>query len=212
MFKDREHAGILLAQQLTGLSDKSYLLAIPRGGVVVAEQIAQQLNIEMNLLITRKLGHPLNPEVGIGAVMPDGSAIYDQSYLDRWAITKDQLAAMITTQVAEIKRRMKTYTGSDAFPIVQGKDIILTDDGIATGYTILAAIRWLKQQKPLSITIAVPVAPPDVITRLEQEADKVVCLVKPIDFCAVGYYYDYFLPTTDQQVITIMQRLLHKKS
>lgn len=205
MFRDREQAGMMLAQRLKELQIESpYLLAIPRGGVVVAAQIAQKLNIEMNVLVTRKIGHPLNPEVGIGAVMPDGSAIYDQSFLDRWAISEEQFANMTNVQSEEIKRRMITYTGSDKSPIVTKRTVILTDDGIATGYTILAAIRWLKKQQPLSIVIAVPVAPPDIIARIERETDRVVCLISPIDFSAVGYYYDNFSQTSDQQVITII--------
>ena len=206
MFKDRTAAGKVLANKLTStFCDAICLLAVPRGGVVVAAPIAQQFKTNLGLLITRKIGHPLNSEVAIGAVMPDGSAVWDQSILERFHVSQDQLKQLIQEEYDEIKRRLLAYTGTTEPPEVLNRTVLIIDDGIATGYTIRAAVQWLKTLHPAKIVIAVPVAPPDVIEELALEADTVICPFQPDDFRAVGMYYERFFQTTDNEVLQILQ-------
>jgi len=207
MFKDRTEAGMILAEKLKALHLSNVcLLAVPRGGVVVAAPIAVTLDIVINLLVTRKIGHPANEEVAIGAVMPDGSAIFDQRIINNIGITDDKLKRMIRQGYAEIVRRQLHYTGSTAIPDMNGKEALLVDDGIATGYTIRAAIQWLKTLKPSRIIVAVPIAPPDVVADLSQEVDTFICPVQPDSFSAVAAYYKDFSETKDQDVMQLLPR------
>ncbi|VBB04993.1 Hypothetical protein LUCI_0199 [Lucifera butyrica] len=214
MFKDRNHAGQMLADRLAAgrYGEDVRLLAVPRGGVVVAAPIARRLNCSLGLLITRKIGHPLNPEVAVGAVMPDGSAVWDQSLLDRSGIDQTELSPVLREEYAEIKRRLLTYTGSDKPPAVKNRSVILIDDGIATGYTARAAVQWLKKLSPVEITIAVPVAPPDVVKLLAKEVNAVICPVQPELFRAVGMYYEDFSQTPDEAVLAILSEVNRNKA
>ena len=213
MFKDRTEAGKMLADKLsTVLSGNNIcLLAVPRGGVVVAAPLAQQLDSNLGLLVTRKIGHPLNPEVAIGAVMPDGSAVLDQHTLERFSIGQTELQQMIQSQYDEIKRRMLAYTESEQPPEVTNRTAVIIDDGIATGYTIQAAVQWIKTLNPDKIIIAVPVAPPDVIELLESQVDKIICPFQPESFGAVGMYYEDFPQTEDEEVLAILHEINHPR-
>jgi putative phosphoribosyl transferase len=205
MFKNRMEAGKLLADKLTKLHlNNLYLLAVPRGGVVIALPIAQRLYSPIQLLITRKIGHPANPEVAIGAVMPDGSAIYREQSMSAIGISTAVLETLIAAEHQEIQRRQILYTKTTQAPQVKGKAAIVIDDGIATGYTIRAAMKWLKQEQAAKIIITVPVAPPDVVRELSREVDEVICLVQPDRFYAVGMHYEDFAQTSDQEVIEIL--------
>lgn len=205
MFKNRRHAGEILADELAHIDIKdAILLAVPRGGVVVAVPAAQRLELPIGVLITRKLGHPLNPEVAIGAVMPDGSAVYDNQTISRLGLSDNDLNKLIEQETLEIKRRLLAYTGSESIPDISSRTILLVDDGIATGYTLYAAVKWLKTLSPDKIIIAVPVAPPDVAASLAIQVDRVICPLQPPDFMSVGMYYHDFSQTTDAEVITIL--------
>ena len=207
MFKDRTEAGMILAEKLKALHLSNVcLLAVPRGGVIVAAPIAATLSIDINLLVTRKIGHPANEEVAIGAVMPDGSAIFDQRIINNIGITDDRLKRMIEQGYDEIVRRQLHYTGSTAIPDINGKEALLIDDGIATGYTIRASIKWIKTLNPSKIIIAVPISPPDVVNDLSQEVDMFICPVQPDPFSAVGAYYKDFSETKDQEVMQLLLR------
>jgi putative phosphoribosyl transferase len=207
MFKDRIHAGQMLAEKLAAVkTDHLRLLAVPRGGVVVAAPIALKLQCSLGVLVTRKIGHPLNSEVAFGAVMPDGSAVWDQAVAAKFSIDQARMNELILAEYTEIKRRLRVYTGDDRPPSVTGRSVIIVDDGIATGYTIHAAVQWLKTLEPAKIIIAVPVASPDVIEWLTAQADAVICLLQPADFAAVGMYYEDFSQTTDAEVLDILQR------
>ncbi|MDD4600484.1 putative phosphoribosyl transferase [bioreactor metagenome] len=189
MFINRTQAGEQLAERLTTLNlANPCLLAVPRGGIVVAAPIAKKLNLKVGVLITRKIGHPLNPEVAIGAVMPDGSAVWNETTTMQLGLDKAQLEALIRNEYMEIKRRLTAYTGIEHLPDIRNKTVILIDDGIATGYTIFAALKWLKNSNSSKIVIAVPVAPPDVTANLASQVDDVTCLVQPHDFMSVGQY------------------------
>ncbi|MEG6584352.1 phosphoribosyltransferase [Dendrosporobacter sp. 1207_IL3150] len=207
MFKNRLEAGEILAEIIKERSlSEPYLLAVPRGGVVVAVPIAQKLGVGLGVLIARKIGHPLNPEVAIGAVMPDGSAVYDPKQLSSLGVGESQIKAMIKHELNEIQRRLIEYTGNSALPNIQGKTVVIVDDGIATGYTIKAAIQWLKTLNPGKITIAVPVAPPEVISELDEYDVEVICPVQPEMFMAVGMYYEDFSQTEDDEVIKYLKK------
>lgn len=211
MFKDRTDAGKMLASKLASQHYENIcLLAVPRGGVVVAAPIALQFNSKLGVLVTRKIGHPLNPEVAIGAVMPDGSAVWNQSFFEGFNEKQDYVTQLIQNEYAEIKRRMLAYTGTNESPEVLNRTVVIIDDGIATGYTIRAAVQWLKTLHPAKIIIAAPVAPPDIIEQLTTEVDTVICPFQPDDFRAVGMYYEDFLQTTDDEVLRILQDINRK--
>lgn len=208
MFKNRVDAGEVLATKLAALKIMNpYLLAVPRGGIVVAKPIAKKLSLKIGVLITRKIGHPLNPEVAIGAVMPDGTAIYDENNLAALKIDNNTLQQMILKEYQEIRRRLLAYTGSEQLPNMAGKTVILIDDGIATGYTIFAAVKWLKRLKPDKIIVAVPVAPADVIAALSDQTNDIICPLQPYDFVSVGQYYHDFSQTSDLEVLNILHEL-----
>lgn len=208
MFINRMQAGEALAEQLAALTlDHPCLLAVPRGGIVIAVPIAKRLLLKINVLITRKLGHPLNPEVAIGAVMPDGSAIWDENTTSRLGLTDKEIKKLIHQEHTEIQRRMLAYTGTEHTPAVNGRTVVLIDDGIATGYTIYAAVKWLKSLHPNRVIIAVPVAPPDVVASLAAQVDQVICPLQPHDFLSVGQYYHDFSQTSDDEVVEILKEL-----
>lgn len=208
MFKNRREAGMVLAEKLSLMKlVQPCLLAVPRGGVVVAQPVAERLNAKIGVLVTRKIGHPLNPEVAIGAVMPDGAVVWDREQVRGIGITQELFQQLAEREYAEIKRRMAEYPGSSQPPDVKEKTVIIIDDGIATGYTIRAAVNWLKTLEVARIVIAVPVAPPDIVQELLLEVDEVICPVQPKDFAAVGMYYEDFSQTTDEEVMHILQQV-----
>ncbi|WP_152947657.1 phosphoribosyltransferase [Desulfofundulus thermobenzoicus] len=208
IFVDRVDAGRQLAARLRGICGRDGLvLAIPRGGVVVGAQIARELGLPLDVVIPRKVGAPHNPEVAIGAVTQDGTTFYNRTLLDFLGLGEDELQEQVELQKKEIKRRMLLYRGRVDYPDYSGRQVILVDDGIATGYTVLAALRWIRRQfAPGELILAVPVAPTDVVDRLGEEVDRLVVLLVPEDFYAVGQFYQDFSQTTDEEVITLLGR------
>ena len=206
MFLDRWDAGRQLARRLIKFQAQNpFVFAIPRGGVVVAEEIAKPLKAPLDLIIPRKIGSPANREMAIGAVTQDGSVMLDQSILAYMGIEEKDLSPQIEAEKKEINRRMTLYRGTPEPPKVEGKTIILVDDGIATGYTVLAAIKSLRKLNPQKLILAVPVVPGDSADKFAREADEFVCLEAPEIFYAVGQFYHNFDQTTDQEVINILQ-------
>ena len=205
MYQNRQAAGEALAENLAARRFQTpMVLAIPRGGIVVAAPIARRLGVRLDILVTRKIGHPANSEVAIGAVMPDGSAILDEEQIARYAISEQYLRQAIAEEYAEARRRMALYTGSQEPPAVAGRTVIVVDDGIATGYTIKAALNWLKSMNPAKIIVAVPVAPSEMVNELARSADEVICLLQPPFFMAVGAHYQEFPQNTDAEVLAIL--------
>lgn len=203
MFDDRTHAGQMLAEQLAAHSLKNpYILAVPRGGIAVASPIAAKLQVKMGILIAKKIGHPLNPEVAIGAIMPDGSLIHDNQYVTGIGVKQENFDQLAAEARKVFEERIKIY---EAMIIknheVKDRDIVIVDDGIATGYTMLASVKWLKKWNPTSITVAVPVAPTDIINKLLKEHVEVVCIDKREVFTAVGSYYKDFKDMTDREAL-----------
>ena len=206
MYQNRWEAGEKLAEQLAGHPLESVcVLGIPRGGIVTAAPIARRFKTRLEVLVTRKIGHPSNPEFAIGAVMPDGQAVLDKTTIRLSHVSKEYLEETIATQYAELKRRLLHYTGQTTPPEVTGKTAILVDDGIATGYTMKAAIQWLKTLKPAKIIVAVPVAPPETIEELRRLVDMVICPLQPESFLAVGVHYAEFPQTSDEEAIALLQ-------
>ena len=207
-FKDRSEAGQQLALALEKYRDRpAVVYALPRGGVVLAVEIAKALHLPLDLIIPRKIGHPYNPEYAIGAVSEDGEPVYNDWEIAR--LDRHWLENQVNSERREARRRREQYLqGREPLPIA-GKTAILVDDGIATGLTMLAAIRDIKKRQPSRVVVTIPVAPEDTVERLLQEADEVVGLDITAHYLgAVGAYYDHFPQVSDAEVIRLMQQAL----
>ncbi len=206
LFANRTEAGKQLAAALKGTGKGSIVLAIPRGGVVVGYQVAHALHLPLDLVITRKIGAPDNPELAIGAVADDGTYLLDRSLVEMLGVPADYIEAEVERQKAEIKRGLRTYRGTAEPPQIQGREVIVIDDGVATGATLKVALRSLRKQGARPLTVAVPVGPPDTIAALQKEADRVVCLQTPEPFYAIGEFYANFDQTSDEEVIELLTK------
>ncbi len=202
MFKDRASAGRDLANSLEKFRGQNVLvIGIPRGGVIVAAEVADALNAPLDLIITRKIGAPGNEELAIGAVAGVGQVMLNSKLVEALNVSKDYIEERVEKAVAEIKRRRRLYLGELHSTNVGNKTVLVIDDGLATGYTALAAIEMLRTMKPQKIVLAVPVAPSETVARLTPEVDELVYLSMPREFFAVGQFYDEFHQVTDEEVI-----------
>jgi len=207
LFNDRQEAGQRLAEKLGFLEGKDVIvLAVPRGGVVVAAEVARALGAPLDVYIARKIGAPYNEELAIGAVAPDGSTVLDQGLVSSLGVSSQYIEKETARQKAEIERRLKKYRGEAPPPRLAGRHVVLVDDGVATGATTLAALRALRQQKPQKLILAVPVGPPDSIQMLSAAADQVVCLATPEPFWAVGRFFVDWSQTSDEEVIALLRQ------
>lgn len=208
MFIDRRDAGSKLSLELEKFKDDNpIILAVPRGGIITAYETIKNYGFEWDLIIPRKIGSPHNKEVAIGAVTSDGTYILNEKFIDMFNVSKEYIEKEVYEQTNEIKRRLKKYKGNENFPEVKDKTVIIIDDGIATGFTILAAIKSIKKHGANKIILAVPVAPRDTIVNLETIVDDVICLLIPDEFYAVGLHYKNFEQNTDEEVINIINEL-----
>lgn len=209
MFYDRADAGEKLAKALQKYKDQpdTIVLGMPRGGVVTAKKVAEDLNLALDILITRKISAPGNNEYAIGAVASSGDPILNEEVIGTMGITPDYLDSEIIKQREEIKRRLVLYRKGRPAPNVKGKTVILVDDGIATGYSILAAVELLKTQKINKIIVAIPVAPAESIEILKNKVDDLICLDTPDQFFAVGQFYDQFDQISDEEVMEILNQV-----
>ena len=208
MFVDRKDAGEKLSIELEKFKDENpIVLAIPRGGIVTAYETIKKFGFQWDLIIPRKIGLPHNKEIAIGAISLDGTYLFNEEYIDMLNISQDYIEKEVFEQTDEIKRRLNKYKGNENFPDVKNKTVIIIDDGIATGFTIKAAIKSIKKHDAKKIILAVPVAPQDTISLLEKIVDEVICLFIPDEFYGVGSYYKSFEQTTDEEVINIVREL-----
>ena len=206
-FHSRIEAGRALGQEMAaGEWVDPLVLALPRGGVPVAEHVARAIGAQLDVIISRKIGAPSNPEMAIGAVGPDGDLVLDQRLIRLLGVDREYIDKASCAQLEEIQRRLSAYRGTRPSPRVSGRDTILVDDGIATGYTVLAAARGLRRMRPSRLVVAAPVCPPDTFHRLQQEVDMAVSLAIPADFGAVGQFYEDFTQVQDAEVIKILAR------
>ena len=206
-FANRVDAGKRLTSELkNNVGKNAIVLAIPRGGVVVGYEIAKALNLPLDVIIPRKIGAPDNPELAIGAMTQDGTIILDQNLVSYIGVSKDYIKEESERQKKEIERRLKLYRGNEPYPKMQSKDVIIVDDGIATGSTMKAALASVKNRGAKTVTIAVPVGPPSTIKELKKQADKVVCPYTPEYFQAIGQFYVDFEQTTDEEVIQLLKQ------
>jgi len=205
-FQDRKDAGLQLVQKLTWLKDKDVIvLAIPRGGVVVGDVIAKSLNVKLDVVVPRKLSAPGNPELAIGAVMHDGSSYLNDYVVRTLNVDQQYIRSEIKEQVREIERRLELFRGSKKYDLAD-KIIVLVDDGIATGATTMIAVTWIKKQGPKMVVLATPVAPGEVVRILEQIVDKLIVLMMPLEFSAVGEFYEDFSQVGDEEVVEILRK------
>lgn len=209
-FSDRKEAGRALADALVDLDlNNPLVLALPRGGVPVAYEIARRLHAPLDILIVRKLGAPMNEEFAIGALVEgrvNQFVLMDET-IRRLNVSEAYLDEVMQKEGLELQRRQERYRGSRAAPPdVRGKSVILVDDGIATGATVQAALKAIRLAEPEAIILAVPVAPPDTLEKLQPSVDRCIALQTPEPFWAVGAYYKNFDQTSDAEVIALLKQ------
>ncbi|HSB57829.1 MAG TPA: phosphoribosyltransferase family protein [Nitrosopumilaceae archaeon] len=206
IFKDRVDAAKLLAKKLEWLKkENSIILAIPRGGVVTGDVLASELGIKLDIIVSRKIGAPHNQELAIGAVTHDGSYFPNTDITSMLNVPQKYIDSEISAQLKEIERRLMRFRGTKEYHL-EGKTVVLVDDGIATGATMFVAVQWVKKQKPKQIIVVIPVGPKDTIEKLKEVVDKVVILQSPVYFNAVGEFYREFDQVEDYQVQEIMRK------
>jgi putative phosphoribosyl transferase len=214
-FRDRSDAGRRLAKALSEYKGRSaVVLALPRGGVPVAAEVAEALDAPLDLVLVRKIGVPTQPELAMGAVV-DGTApivVRNEEVIELSGTTSDEFDAACASELAEIERRRQLYIGERARAEIAGQVVIVIDDGIATGATTRAALQAIRIRKPKELVLAVPVAPPDTIKQLRPEVDALICLETPELFGAIGYFYRDFRQVSDQEVVAILKRFPIKRS
>jgi predicted phosphoribosyltransferase len=208
-FRDRRQAGRRLAEQLRIRQEKGALpdpvvLALPRGGVVVAQEVARALGAPLDVLVVRKIGAPFQEEFGVGAIAGDDEPLFNEGALDHLGLSRADLAETIERERAELHRREQLYRQGRPAPDLRGRTVIVVDDGLATGATARAAVRAVRRQAPEQIVLAVPVGSPEASDLLRAEADEVVCLYRPASFMAVGLWYERFDQLSDQDVLTAL--------
>jgi putative phosphoribosyl transferase len=198
--RNRQEAAQLLAQRLEKYrGERGVVLAIPRGGVPIGAPIAEKLGYPLDLALSKKIGHPYNPEFAIGSV-----SLYSQAVNPNLPVSEQYLEEETENIRAELKRKYTHYMGNRQPVDLEDRVVIIVDDGIATGHTLMAIVEMVQEKKPRRVIVAVPVGPPGAIQRLEQLVDEVECLLMPQDFQAVSQFYDEFAQVSDEEVVTLL--------
>jgi len=206
LFRDRRDAGQALAARLERYRGSDALvLGLPRGGVVVAAEVARRLGAELDVVVARKLGAPISPEVAIGAVTASGERVLNEELIRELDVSEAYLSGVTAIEQREARRREAWLRGNRPPPPIAGRTVIVVDDGLATGATMRAALRSVRQQSPTRLVVAVPVGSREACEALRAEADEVVCLHAPASFNAVGSYYLKFDQTSDDEVRRLLQ-------
>ena len=206
-FPDRAEAGVELGERLApdyAGRDDVLVLALPRGGVVVGHEVARLLGAPLDVLVVRKLGFPGQDELAMGAIASGGARVLNEELLAQTGLPLARVEAVVERELAELARREEAYRGARPPPDVADRIVLVVDDGLATGSTMLAAVQALRSQNPARVVVAVPTAPPQTCEALERVADEVVCLRQPYPFYAVGLSYDDFSEVDDDEVRRIL--------
>lgn len=205
-FQNRSQAGILLAKELADLRDqKAVVLGIPRGGIVVAQSLAQEIQADLDIVISRKLGAPGQSELAMGALAENGEIYLNQYVLDELSVSDSDIEREKELQMEEIKRRSRLIRGVLPRMPLAKRLVVLTDDGVATGSTMQAAIWAVRREKPQKLIAAIPVASEEAVSRLAADVDELVCLRMPSNFFAVGQFFLQFSQVTDEEVLEILK-------
>ncbi len=201
MFRDRRDAGRQLAERLLIYRHNAVVLAIPRGGVPVGYEVAERLDVPLDLIIPRKLPIPSDPEAGFGAIAPDGTVVLNERLVAYCGLSVEEIERISREVLAEIRRRAREYRGDRPLPGLRNRNVIVVDDGLASGYTMVAAVRAIRGEHPKRVIVAVPCSPESSVEKLEKEADEVVSLaVQPYGPFAVASYYESFPDLSDEEV------------
>lgn len=211
-FSDRVEAGKILASRLTAYANRPDVLvmALPRGGVPVAYEVSRALNAPLDVIIVRKLGVPGQEELAMGAIASGGVRVLNDDVMQTLALPEMVIEAAVAHERRELERREHLYRGNRPINEVHGRTIIIVDDGMATGATMHAAVAAMKQQQPTRIIIAVPVASSAACEKLAAEGEEVVCVYRPENFHAVGFWYTHFSQTTDEEVTNLLEQATHE--
>jgi predicted phosphoribosyltransferase len=205
-FQDRVEAGQLLGRELAKLRGQgAVVLGIPRGGVVVAREVARALDGELDIVLSRKIGAPGNPEFAIGAVSEDGRVFLTEASASWLRLTSDYIERETARQRAEIARRIGLYRSVRPKVPIEGRPVVVTDDGVATGATMQAALWAARQERPARLVAALPVAPEEALARLAADTDELLCLQAPPDFQAVSQFYSRFDQTDDSELLDLLR-------
>ncbi|MCD6591828.1 MAG: phosphoribosyltransferase [Thaumarchaeota archaeon] len=208
LFKDRLEAGEKLAEILSDYrGERAAVIAVPRGGVEVGYAIASKLDIPLEVTVPRKIGSPMDPELAVGAVAEDGTIYVEEEVSRMLGVREDWIRIEAERELQEVRRRLEIYRGGKPLPSLEGYTILLVDDGIATGATIIATARFLRKLNPGKLIIAAPVAPPEVLPKLSKEADDIRCLETPTPFFAIGQFYQSFPQLSDSEVLEYLSRI-----
>ncbi len=204
-FSGRKEAGLLLAQQLKNYhGQKTVVLGVPRGGVIIAQQIAGELEADLDIVLSHKLGSPGNPELAIGAVCEDGKLFIDERTSSYVGVDRDYVRQEKARQLLEIARRVKLYRRALTKIALEARIVIITDDGVATGATMQAALWAVRQEKPQKIIAALPVGPQDSLQNLAEDADETICLQAPPYFAALSQFYLHFAQVEDEELLQVL--------
>ncbi|MDF3069162.1 MAG: putative phosphoribosyltransferase [Polyangiaceae bacterium] len=212
-FRNRRDAGRRLADELQRFEAQApVVLALPRGGVPVAYEVATRFRAPLDVLIVRKLGAPRHPELAMGAIASGGAIVLNREILNMFHVSDDALREETARQAEEVARRSALYRGDRPAPDVRGRTVLLIDDGLATGATMKAGVEALRQYDPARVVVGVPIAAPEGCQLMSETADEVVCAETPAEFLAVGMWYQDFEQTTDREVIELLAAARQERS
>jgi putative phosphoribosyl transferase len=212
-FQDRREAGRMLASRLSAYADRPdvVVLALPRGGVPVAYEVAKALHARMDVFLVRKLGVPGHEEYAMGAMASGGVRVLNRDVVEALHIPNEVVEQVIAREQRELERREREYRGDRPFPDLRGKTVILVDDGLATGSTMLAAVTALRQKQPARIVVAVPVGSPETCDAFRDHVDEIVCAITPDPLYGVGLWYTDFSQTSDDEVRKLLAEVVQQE-